>query len=525
MAMVAASRVLGLVRDRLLTDRFSSQDLGVYFAAFRLPNLVFEIIVMGAVSTAFIPVFASLLTTNKEKSFRLASSIINISLLFFGFLSIFILLFTNQIVSAITPGFTPDEIALLVPFTRIMLVAQVFPLIVGNFFTGMLQSYKQFILPAAAPVIYNIGIILGILFLVPIWGLYAPVVGVVIGAVLFMIVQIPQLWSLGYRYKPVMDIHDKEVREVGKLMLPRTIGLAVSQIDSTVDLILSSLLGARSVTIFTLAQHVQQVPIGLFGASLAQAALPTLSLYRAKKSMKEFHEAFLSTFHQILFLSLPAAVILIVLRIPIVRLVFGASQFNWPDTVDTGKTLAFFSLSLFAQAHIHLIARAFYSLYDSRTPVVIGGLAVVINTVLSIAFINFFHLPVWGLALAASISALFHAAVLLYFLDRRVKGFNKRKLIFPAIKMFTASFITGVALYIPMKLLDQLVFDTTRTINLLILTGIASLCGLGVYAFLAWFFNIEELSIFFKLARKVGRVKQPVMETQTELIDSEANKI
>lgn len=526
MTMVATSRILGLLRDRLLTDRFSVTELGVYFAAFRLPNLVFELIVMGAVTTAFIPVFTAHYTNKgKGEAFRLASSVINIGVLTFSFFSILIFLFTDKIAYFIAPGFNDHELSLLVSFTRIMLVAQVFPLIIGNFLTGMLQSYQQFIIPALAPVLYNVGIIIGIVFLTSSLGLYAPVIGVVIGALLFMLIQIPSVFALGYRHRWVADYQDKGVRLVGKLMLPRTMGLAVSQIDSFVDLILASLLGARSVTIFNLAQHLQQVPIGLFGASIAQAALPTLALLYAKKSMHEFKDAFLSTFHQVLFFSLPAAVILIVLRIPLVRLVFGASQFNWPDTVDTGRTLAYFALSLFAQALVHLLARAFYSLYDSRTPVIVGAVSVVVNTVLSIYFIQVLHLPVWGLALSASIASLLNALLLLYFLDRMVASFDRVKLILPGVKMLVASLVTGVALYIPMKLLDQLVFDTTRTLNLFFLTGVASFSGLSVYLFFAWFFDIKEVSTFFNLAKKVMRVRQPILETSSEVINEEGSNL
>lgn len=526
MAMVATSRILGLVRDRLLTDRFTSGELGVYFAAFRLPNLVFELIVMGAVSTAFIPVFTSYRSAKSPReAFHLASSVINIGLVCFFILSLLFLIFTPQIVTFIAPGFNKDELAMLISFTRIMLLAQVFPLIIGNFFTGMLQSYQQFIIPALAPVVYNVGIILGIIILTPALGLYAPVFGVVVGALLFMFIQIPSVVAAGYRHDLSLDWRSSGVRQVGKLMLPRTLGLAVSQIDSTVDLILASLLGARSVTIFNLAQHLQHVPIGLFGASLAQAALPTLAILHAQKSMEEFKTAFLSTFHQILFFSLPAAVLLIVLRIPIVRLVFGASRFDWPDTVDTGRTLAYFALSLFAQAHVHLLARAFYSLYDSKTPVILGGISVILNAILSIVFIQSLHLPVWGLALAASIASLFNAFSLLYFLDRITKHFDRKKLILPIIKMFIASALTGIALYIPMKLLDQLVFDTTRTIQLLLLTGVASLSGLSVYTFLAWFLDIGEVGMFFTLAKKVMRVRQPILETSAEVINSESSQL
>ena len=168
MITVAVSRVLGLFRDRLLAARFSPQDLGVYYAAFRLPNMIFELLVMGALSTAFIPVFTSYLDSKgKKEAFHMASSLINIGLLVFGLLCLPIVLFTKQISMLIAPGFNSEQLELMSTFTRIIAVAQVFPLIVGNFFTGILQSFRNFFIPSLAPVIYNLGIIIGIVFLTP----------------------------------------------------------------------------------------------------------------------------------------------------------------------------------------------------------------------------------------------------------------------------------------------------------------------------------------------------------------------
>ncbi|TSC53382.1 MAG: Integral membrane protein MviN, partial [Microgenomates group bacterium LiPW_16] len=440
MVTVFTSRVLGLVRDRMLVARFSPDELGVYFAAFRLPNLVFELLVMGAISAAFIPVFTDYLSEErKDQAWQLASSVINIGLLAFGLLAIPIFIFSWQVCRLIAPGFNDSQLSQMVIFTRIMLLAQVFPLIVGNFLTGISQSFKRFLIPALAPVVYNLGIILGIFILTPFFGLYGPVFGVVFGAILFVIIQVPLIRSLGYRHFWLFSISDPGVREVGRLMLPRTFGLAVSQIDTTVDLILSTLLGARMVTIFNFAQHLQQLPVGLFGATIAQAALPTLTQLKAKKNLEDFKNTFLASMHQILFLVLPVSAILVVLRIPVVRLVFGASHFDWEATVLTGKTLAFFSISLFAQAIIQLLARGFYALYDSKTPVIIGMISVLTNTVLSIFFIRSLGLPVWGLAISTSIASIVNALLLLIFLDRRVERFDRVRLILPAIKIFFAS--------------------------------------------------------------------------------------
>lgn len=522
MAAVAASRVLGLVRDRLLAARFTADELGIYFAAFRLPNLLFELLVMGALTTAFIPVISGLLAKDKkEEAFRVASSVINIGTLVFFLLASVLFIFSKQVAQIIAPGFNEAEQAQMVVFTQIMLVGQVAPLLIGNFLTGILQSYQLFVVPALAPVVYNIGIIGAILFLTPTLGLYAPVWGVVIGAFLFLLIQIPLVHTVGYRYKFVADYKDKEVRTVGKLMLPRTFGLAVSQIDTTVDLILSSLLGARNVTIFNFAQHLQLVPIGLFGIPIATAALPSLSAKNANQESSEFKKLLTDAFHQILFLILPASVILIVLRIPIVRLVFGAERFDWQATVLTGKTLATFSISLFAQSLIHLLTRAFFAMHDSKTPVIIGVIAIIINTLLSIYFITSLKLPVWGLGLSASIASIFNALLLLIFLLKKFKEFDFINFINPILKMGLATIITGISLYIPMKLLDQLIFDTTRTTNLIMLTFIAGTIGLLVYIFISWILAVEEIRIVSDFAKRVIKGRQPMVETAREVLGSD----
>lgn len=526
MITVFLSRILGLLRDRMLTARFSPQELGVYFAAFRLPNLIFELLVMSALSTAFIPVFSKYLSRKRrEEAFRMASSVINIGTLIFLLFALPLLFFAPQISSLIAPGFSKEETALMASFTRIMILAQVFPLIVGNFLTGILQCFNRFLIPALAPIAYNVGIILGILFLSSSFGLYGPVLGVVFGAILFMIIQIPLTLSLGYRHFLTFDPFERGVREVGRLMLPRTLGLSVSQVGITVDLVLASLLGAKSVAVFNFAQHLQQVPVGLFGAPIAQAALPSLSRFWAQKDIEKFKEVFVDSFHQILFLVLPSSIILIVLRIPVVRLIFGAARFDWEATVLTGKTLAFFSLSLFAQSLIHLLARGFYALYDSKTPVRIGATCILVNILLSILFIKLLFLPIYALGLSTSIASILNCFLLLFFLSKKVRGFKKSEFFWPTFKITLASIVTGVFLYIPMKLLDKLVFDTTRTINLLALTGIASFCGLSCYLFLAWFLEIKEVATFLRLVRRLARARKMFFETQREVLNGSVEKV
>ena len=372
--------------------------------------------------------------------------------------------------------------------------------------------------PALAPVFYSLGIILGIVLFTPALGIFGAAWGVVLGTILHFLIQLPLAKKLGVVYQPVFDYHNSTVKKIGRLMLPRTIGLAVAQIDYTVDIILASLISTSSLIYFNFAQHLQMLPVGLFGATIAQAALPSLAETAEKQGLLAFKKTFLSCFHQILFLVLPCSVLLIILRIPIVRLVFGAARFDWEATVTTGLVLAFFSISLFAQSLVHLLARSFYALQNTKIPVVIGGLSVLSNVLLSVIFILIFHWSVWALALSTSIANILNALLLLFYLDKKVNGFERKELFLPALKTFAISFLTAFALYLPMKFLDQVTFDTTRVSGLMILTGVAALAGAGFYLFLAWVFKIKALKTFAKLLEKIELIQKIIRGQSLEPI-------
>ncbi len=519
-SMVFTSRVLGLFRDRLLNARFAPDELGVYIAAFRLPNLIFELLVMGALTSAFIPVFTKYVTQkNEREGFGMAAALMNLSLVVLGVAAIPILIWTEAFSRFLAPGFTPAQITQMASFTRVMILAQVVPLLIGNFFTGILQSYNLFLVPAIAPVVYNLGIILGIITLTPQLGLYAPVVGVGVGAVLFMSIQLPLVFRVGYRHRLDFNYKHKGVMEVFRLIGPRTLGLAVSQIDSSVDLILASLLGARMVTVFNFAQQLQQLPVGLFGVSVAQAALPTLSAASITDDTSSFKKSITSAIHQILFFVLPASSLFIVLRIPVVRLVFGASRFDWEATVLTGMTLSMFAISIFAQSLVNVLARGFYALYDSKTPVIVSIVSISINTVASIIFVRVLGWPVWSLGLSTSIASIVNVSVLFFLLNKRVGGFAKGELFGPAIKMLAAASISGIAVFLPLKVFDQLVFDTTRTFGLFLLTGIVGGIGLLVYLLLVWVMDVNEIKTFITLISRVRKPKAVLLQPVNEVIN------
>ena len=506
MATMMVAKILGLVRDRLLAHVFPPDTIDIFWAAFRLPDLLFSIVIFGALSVAFIPTFTDRFENKgKEDAFALARAILNIFLTIFILVGILIYIFAPSIISTfIAPGFSQEKQAQVVSLTRIIVFGQAI-LVLGSFFIGILQSFQRFIIPALAPVFYNLGIILGIVMFSKGWGITGAAYGVIIGALMHALVQLPLVWSLGFRFKVLPKFFHPGVKEIISLVSMRTLGLAAEQINETVGLALASLASIGSVTYLTFAQHLQVVPIGLFGATLAQAALPVLSSERARGRIEEFKITLLTTMHQILFLALPATAILIVIRIPVVRLIFGASQFNWEATVLTGATLAFLSIGLASQAVSLLLVRGFYALKDTRTPVIVSLIVVATNIILSVYFITVLKFDVWSIGLANSVSAVLSGILLFWTLHFKIGKFNLNHVLVPLGKMLMATIIMGVALYVPIKLLDQVIFDTTRTINLLILTGISSIFALSAYVILVWFLRVRELQTYADLIRRVAK--------------------
>ncbi|MBI4036462.1 murein biosynthesis integral membrane protein MurJ [Candidatus Daviesbacteria bacterium] len=525
MATVVISKILGLLRDRLLVHNFTPDTVAIFFAAFRLPDLIFQLLIFGALSVAFIPVFTEYLEgKGKNEAFQLAGSILNLALLILIIVTAVMFLLVEPLTSLIVPGFNPQQQGQVAQLTRIILLGQIV-LTIGSFFIGILQSFQRFIIPALAGIFYNLGIILGIVFLGKPLGILGPAVGVIIGAGLHGLIQLPLVLSLGFKISFSRLLHPG-VKDLVQLMSMRTIGLAAEQVNETVGLILASLISTASVTYLTFAQHLQIVPVGLFGATIAQAALPVLSTERARGRVEEFKSTLLTTIHQILFLSLPAAAILIVLRIPAVRLIFGASQFDWPSTVLTGKTLAFLSIGLATQAVSLLLVRGFYALKDTRTPVLVSLVVVAVDIFLSFYFIRVLNLEVWGLGLAFSISSILSGLLLFLTLHFKVGGFKMSSVLSPFLKMLMATMIMGVALYVPIKLLDQVIFDTTRTVNLLILTSLAFIFALSVYVVLVWFMRVKELATFINLLKHVfGKVRAVGSQVKTEEIIHETETL
>lgn len=517
MATVIFSQLLGLVRQRLLVGIFgASNTLGVYLASSRLPDFVFQIIIAGALSSAFIPVFSDFLVKHQEEEgYQFASTLLELGLAVFFIISVILFVFAGFFSHLVAPGFNPQQIGLMANLMRIILVGELL-FIVGSFYSAVLQSYNHFFIPGLASALYNLGIIIGLVLLSPFVGIYAPAYGVVLGALLFVLLQVPLVRKVGFQFHfSQIRTNTRGLLEVFHLMWPRTISLGIFQLGTLITVTLISFLqdAGRNYVIFDYAQTLAFAPVGLFGQTIAQAAFPVLS--REKDQPELFKATFLSSFFQMLYLILPVSVLLIVLRIPVVRLIYGASLFDWPATVLTGRTLALFAVSLFAQSLVYLVSRGFYALHDTRTPLIIGAVTTGIMVGVGAVSVFLLHLSIGSIAVAYSIGSILNFITLFIWLDRKVKGFDKRKILVSVIKLSTSSLFTGFALYIPIKLLDQLVFDTTKTINLLILTGISSLIGLSLYVFLTWFFEVEEAQTFILLFKRVGNWRE-ILSTPSE---------
>ena len=485
------SRVIGLARDRIFAHQFGAGDvLDAYYAAFRIPDLVYNLLIVGALSAGFIPVFIRVMTKDKEKAWKLTSSIINILGIALVIVCGVLWIFTPQLMAFVVPGFDAAKMETTVQLTRIMFLS---PILLGlsSVVSGVLQSLKSFCIYALTPIFYNVGIIIGAIVFVPMVGISGLAYGVILGAFLHLAIQIPTLLSHGFQYSPIANLKDPEVREIGRLMIPRTLGLAASQLNLLVITILASTLAAGSLAVFNFANNLQYFPIGIIGYSFAIAAFPTLSTFVAQKKMKEMKSHLSRTIRQILFFIIPITVIFLLLRSQIVRVVLGTGQFDWAATITTGNALAFFALSLFAQCLIPLLARAFFALHDTWTPFVVAFIAALINIIFSLLLKDSFG--VVGLAFAFSISMVAQMGMLWITLRAKIGSLGEYDILMTLYKMMVAAITMGLVVQGLKKPVEMLV-DMDRFWGIFTQGAVAGTVGLLVYAGITHVLRVDEMA-------------------------------
>ncbi len=502
------SRLLGLFRDRILASQFGAGDtLDVYYAAFRVPDLVYNLLIVGALSAAFIPVFTGLVSQNKkDKAWKLASSLLTIQVIGVISVSILMIIFAPQIMKLVTPGFPDVKMKATVALMRIMFLSPLF-LGISAVFGGILVSFKRFLIYALAPIMYNIGIIIGAVYLVNFFGVSGLAWGVVLGAGMHMILQYLAVKSIGFSYQMenIKSIFkNKDVRRIIRLMIPRSLAMGVSQINLLVITIFASTLASGSLAVFNFANNLQSVPLGIFGISFSLAAFPKLSSLAAKNDLDKFQYVFSRTFKRILFFVIPISAIIFSLRAEIVRAVLGAGKFDWKDTIATLWVLGFLSVSLFAQSTIPLISRAFYALENTKTPFYVALFSESINILTVILLIDKFK--ILGLAIAFSLTTIINMGLLFWFLNKRFKKNVKIKMWKPIFKIVIATVFSVITIYLVRHFLAN--FITLKNLGeVLLQLTIAGGAGMATFLIACYWLQVDEFYDFKKsiLIRVLGR--------------------
>ena len=512
-SMVVVARLFGFPRYRTLVHFFTKGELDIFFAAFRIPDLVFEILITGALTTSFIPFFIKY-DRRKEAQSIVISSIMNLILAVLTLSVAVLSLLMPYIIPLITPGFSPEKVDTIVYFSRLLLLGQLPFLILGNLLTGLSQARKMFLLPAVAPIIYNLAIIIATLFLAPSSHLLAPVIGVMSGAVLFFLIQLPTVRIAEFSYQIIFK-KTKAIWDFFRVAVPRIFTVIVAQVDATIDLSLTSLLGSGSYTVFYLAQHLQLLPISVIGVAYGQASLPYLSELAQEEDLRKFKKIIPDSILSLLFMIIPLAGFFVFARTPLVRIFFGAQKFDWAATNMTALTLSAFAFSMPAHSIYYFLTRCFYALFDSKTPFYMSFTAVLLNATMSILFVLVFKLPVWALGFSFSVSMSLNTLLLLYVLYKKIGGYNIRIIVVELAKITFAAFIASYASHKLKSLFDELIFDTTRTINVFLLLATIFLFFIVLYLFIAWLLNVRELYLITKMLFKMKQFRRKITELYT----------
>ena len=500
--MTLVSRVFGFFRDMVIAMAFgSSPSADAFFVAFRIPNMQRRILAEGAMTAAFIPVFTETLAKKGEPvAWKLAANLFNILILVLSSASLLILIFSPAVITVFAPGFIdePGKFELTVKLTRCM-APYLFFIGLAAFCMGVLNTLKVFALPAAAPISQNISMILSILFISPLMDepIMGLAIGVVVGGALQLFIQLPAVLKKGMPFEKTLNFKQKEVFKIARLMGPVILGIAVYELNIMIDTLIASLLPGGSISYLYYGNRLVQLPLGIFAVALGVALLPTLSGQAAKGNLKELVQTLGFSIRLILFITIPATVGLIILREPIINTLWERGEFLASTTDGTAIALLYYSIGLCAYSGIKIIAPAFYSLQDTKTPAKIGIYSMILNTVLNLLLMG--PLQHGGLALATSIAALFNVALLIYYLRKRLGLMGGRKILRSTLKIALAALAMGIITYLGRE--NFYYNSDPLLIRLFVLAACISI-GMLVYALLSHFMRNEEWRFLLDLTKK-----------------------
>ncbi len=497
------SRVLGFIRDMVVAKVFGATGVAdAFYVAFRIPNLLRELFAEGSMSAAFIPVFTEYLTRgSKEEAKRLSNAAFNALLIMLSLVTIAGILAAPWIVRLIAPGFSdePGKYALTVLLTKIMFPYLLF-IGLAALCMGILNSLRSFAAPALSPAIFNICIIAATVFLSP--QIKEPIIGVsigvLIGGICQFLFQLPGLKNQNMLFSPGTNFNHPGVKRIGFLMLPLLIALSVSQVNILVNTLLASYLSEGSVSYLYYSMRLIHFPLGLFGVALATAVLPILSSQSVSKEYDKLRETFSFGLRLVFFLSFPAMAGLIFLRIPIVNLFFQRGEFTYQATLGTSEAVLYYSLGLWAFAGVRIVVPAFYAIQDTRTPMKIASISMLLNIVLNILLMG--PLGHRGLALATSLSSIFNLTTLTWILRQRLGRVDGRR-IFSSFKRIILSLsviviICWVVSNFNLWTLEGYIFE-----KFLFVMGAIIFSVIG-YSLFHYFLKSEELFFLLTFIRK-----------------------
>lgn len=518
----ALSNLTGLVKWVLVSQAFGTEaQLDAFNAANRLPEILFNLMAGGALASAFVPTFTDLLTKgDRPGAWRLASAIANLVFVALSLTAAMAWLSAPWLVpNVLAPGFDPDTTALTIELLRILLLsAVIFGL--SGLLMGILNAHRHFLLPALAPTFLWMGWIIGVLAFVPRWGIHGLAWGVVFGAAMHLGIQLPALRGRGLIYRPQLGLGDPSVRRVGKLMAPRLLGVAAVQLNFLVNTILASAMSEGSLTAIGIAFFVMLMPQVVIAQSIAVAALPTFSAQAARGDLRQLQRSLAGTLRGVIFLSLPASLGLILLRRPIVAMLFQRGAFDLQSTDLVSWALLWYAAGLVGHALVEIASRAFYALQDTRTPVLLGVGAMSLNIALSLLtpplFKRWGWLPHGGLALANSIATGIEAFGLLLLMRRRLDGLGFQPIRRGLLVAVVASLTMAGSLSLWLHL------DGARSVWLVGFGGV----GLGavVYGLVSLFMGAPELKAIptLVLERDPGALERLSEQRDGDLGDHQA---
>ncbi len=497
------SRVLGWVRLVVITNEFGAGvQLDAYFAAFRLPDTIFQLVAAGALSSAMIPVLAGLFAREEEqRAWRVVSTVLNLVLVALLIAAAVVAIFAPQIVPLITPGFDAVGTELTVRLTRIMLISPAL-LAVGAVASAVLNARGRFAAAAAAPSLYNVAIIGGALFLGPSLGVEGLAIGVVIGSLLHLGVQIVPMVRERFELSFEIDLSDPQARQVLALMAPRALGLGANQITFIIATTLATGVGLGAVTAYNVAWTVVQIPLGVIGFPLGVVLLPSLSRAIAEGSTRDFGALVVRSLRLLLWVMLFLTAIGIVLRRQGVTLLFGYGLDEHAISL-TADTVSFLLLGLAGHSLVVILTRAFYSGHDTRTPVFTALLDMAVFAVVAVATTGSMGLSGIGLGLSAGGWA--EAGALALLLWRRMPGLGIESIVRPFVLFVVGAIVAGLATLVVVRLTDPMIGDSPGKVALLLQALLAAGVGTLVYGAYSLVLHIPELEESIAMLRSMLR--------------------